>query len=60
MARTDDLMDIDGGLGYCVEAVNVDHGVRFNSSFAYIDPARHRREPPRDRRRAGRERHSEG
>ena len=38
--RADDLHDIDGGVGFGLEPVNVENGVRFNTAFAYLDPAR--------------------
>ncbi len=41
-ARLDDLDDLDGGVGFGSEPVNVEHGVRFNAAFAYLDPARAR------------------
>ena len=42
MPRVDDLHDLDGGIGYGVEAVNIERGVRFNAAFAYVDRARGR------------------
>lgn len=44
VARTDDLDDLDGGAGVAVEPVNVVDGVRWNASFAYLDPVRGRPE----------------
>lgn len=38
--RADDLDDLDGGVGFGIESVNIEAGVRFNASFAYVDPAR--------------------
>ena len=40
--RADDLDDLDGGVGFGIEPVNIEAGVRFNASFAYLDPARDR------------------
>jgi choline dehydrogenase len=40
--RVDDLADLDGGAGFGIEPVNVDGGVRVNTAFAYLDPARSR------------------
>lgn len=40
--RRDDLDDLDGGVGFGSEPVNVEHGVRVNAAFAYLDPARAR------------------
>jgi choline dehydrogenase len=40
--RADDLADLDGGLGFGIEPVNVEDGVRVNAAFAYVDPARGR------------------
>ena len=40
--RADDLDDLDGGVGFGIEPVNIEVGVRFNASFAYVDPARGR------------------
>jgi choline dehydrogenase len=42
VARADDLDDLDGGVGFGIEPVNIEAGVRFNASFAYVDPARGR------------------
>ena len=42
MHRADDLHDLDGGLGYGVEPVNIDRGVRVNAAFGYVDRARGR------------------
>ena len=42
LPRADDLDDLDGGVGFGVEPVNVDAGVRVNTAFAYLDPARDR------------------
>jgi choline dehydrogenase len=42
LPRADDLDDLDGGLGFGIEPVNIDGGVRVNAAFAYIDPARAR------------------
>ena len=43
--RADDLDDLDGGVGFGIEPVNIEAGVRFNASFAYVDPARGSRQP---------------
>jgi choline dehydrogenase len=40
--RLDDLHDLDGGVGFGSEPVNVVDGTRFNAAFAYVDPARGR------------------
>ena len=40
--RRDDLDDLDGGIGFGSEPVNVEHGVRVNAAFAYLDPVRGR------------------
>ena len=40
--RLDDLDDLDGGVGFGIEPVNIEAGVRFNASFAYVDPVRGR------------------
>jgi len=37
---TDDLDDLDGGVGCGAEPVNVVDGVRWNTAFAYLDPVR--------------------
>ncbi len=42
LPRADDLDDLDGGVGFGIEPVNIEAGVRFNASFAYVDPARGR------------------
>jgi choline dehydrogenase len=42
LPRADDLGDLDGGVGFGIEPVNVDGGVRVNTAFAYLDPARSR------------------
>jgi choline dehydrogenase len=42
LRRADDLDDLDGAVGFGVEPVNVDGGVRMNTAFAYLDPARGR------------------
>ena len=42
LPRADDLDDLDGGVGFGIEPVNVEAGVRVNASFAYVDPARGR------------------
>jgi len=41
-SRADDLAELAGGLGFGIEAVNVEDGVRVNAAFAYLDPARGR------------------
>ena len=38
--RADDLHDLDGGVGFGLEPVNVDGTTRFNAAFAYLDPVR--------------------
>lgn len=40
--RTDDLDNLDGGVGVSINPVNIVGGVRYNSSFAYLDPVRDR------------------
>lgn len=40
--RADDLDDLDGGVGFGIEPVNIEAGVRVNAAFAYVDPARGR------------------
>jgi choline dehydrogenase len=40
--RVDDLADLDGGVGFGIEPVNIVGGVRVNAAFAYVDPARAR------------------
>ena len=42
LPRADDLDDLDGGVGFGTEPVNIEHGVRVNAAFAYLDPARAR------------------
>jgi choline dehydrogenase len=42
LPRADDLGDLDGGIGFGIEPVNVEDGVRVNTAFAYHDPARMR------------------
>ncbi len=42
--RTDDLDDLDGGIGCAVEPMNIVDGVRWNAAFAYLDPVRDRTE----------------
>jgi len=42
LPRVDDLDDLDGGVGFGIEPVNVAGGVRVNAAFAYVDPARGR------------------
>lgn len=37
-----DLCDLDAGASYGLESVNVVDGVRWNASFAYVDPVRDR------------------
>jgi choline dehydrogenase len=36
------LDDLDAGVGFGLESVNIDGGVRFNAAFAYLDPVRER------------------
>ena len=38
----DDLDDLDGGIGFGIEPVNIEAGVRINAAFGYVDPARDR------------------
>jgi choline dehydrogenase-like flavoprotein len=38
--RTDDLDDLDGGVGAANEPMNVVDGVRWNAAFGYLDPVR--------------------
>ena len=40
LPRADDLDDLDGGVGFGIEPVNVEAGVRVNAAFAYLDPVR--------------------
>lgn len=40
--RQDDLGDLDGGVGFGTEPVNVEQGIRVNAAFAYLDPVRDR------------------
>jgi choline dehydrogenase len=40
--RSADLDTLDGGIGVDVSPVNIVDGVRWNASFAYIDPVRER------------------
>ena len=42
LPRLDDLEDLDGGIGFGSEPVNIDGSVRVNAAFAYLDPARGR------------------
>jgi choline dehydrogenase len=42
LPRADDLGDLGGGVGFGIEPVSVDDGVRVNTAFAYLDPARSR------------------
>ena len=42
LPRVDDLEDLDGGVGFGSEPVNIDGGARMNAAFAYLDPARQR------------------
>ena len=42
LPRADVLDELDGGVGFGVEPVNTDAGVRVNTAFAYLDPARSR------------------
>jgi choline dehydrogenase len=41
---TEDVDDLDGGVGCGSEPMNVVDGVRWNTAFAYLDPVRDRRE----------------
>ncbi len=38
--RTDDLGDLDGGVGVSVSPVNIEAGMRVNTAIAYLDPVR--------------------
>jgi choline dehydrogenase len=38
--QTDDLDDLDGGMGCASEPMNVVDGLRWNAAFAYLDPVR--------------------
>lgn len=38
--RTDDLLDLDGGVGCGPSPVNVAHGVRWNAAFSHLDDVR--------------------
>ena len=40
--RTDDLADLDGGLGVGVTPVNIERGMRVNTAVAYLDSVRGR------------------
>jgi len=40
--RVDDLNDPDDVTGVGLAPVNIDHGVRWNAAFAYLDPVRER------------------
>jgi choline dehydrogenase len=40
VAVTDDLDDLDGGVGCASEPMNVVDGLRWNAAFAYLDPVR--------------------
>jgi choline dehydrogenase len=46
LPRTDDLDDLDGGVGMCLSPLNVvrrgDEVLRWNTAFAYLDPVRGR------------------
>jgi choline dehydrogenase len=42
--ETEDLGDLDGGVGCGAELMNVVDGIRWNASFAYLDPVRDRQE----------------
>ena len=55
--RADDLDDLDGGIGFGIEPVNIDTAVRVNAAFAYLDPARARPVAAGPRRRRGSKRH---
>ena len=45
LPRADDLDDLDGGVGFGIEPVNVEDGVRVNAAFAYVDPGAVAAEP---------------
>jgi choline dehydrogenase len=40
--ETNDLDDLDGGVGCGAEPMNVVDGIRWNAAFAYLDPVRGR------------------
>jgi choline dehydrogenase-like flavoprotein len=40
--RTDDLGELDGGLGVSVSPVNIEKGMRLNTAIMYLDPVRNR------------------
>ncbi len=42
--ETDDLADLDGGVGCGTEPMNIVDGIRWNAAFAYLDPVRDRPE----------------
>ena len=42
LPRADELDDLDGGVGFGIEPVNISQGVRMNGSFGYLDAARSR------------------
>ncbi|MFT5113759.1 MAG: choline dehydrogenase [Parasphingorhabdus sp.] len=37
----EDLCDLDANESFGLESANIDHSVRWNTSFAYLDPIRH-------------------
>ncbi len=56
---TDDVDDLDGGVGCGSEPMNVVDGVRWNTAFAYLDPVRDRRELTIVRHARGKSAHRE-
>ena len=42
LPRADDLDELDGGVGFGTEPVNIAGGIRMNAAFAYLDPVRER------------------
>lgn len=42
LPRVEDLNDLDQDVGAGITPVNISHGVRWNTAFAYIDPVRSR------------------
>ena len=41
--HTADLNDMDENVGAAIAPVNISNGIRWNASFAYLDPARHKK-----------------
>ena len=42
LAQIEDLNDLDGDVGMAISPINVYQGIRWNASFAYLDPVRDR------------------